>query len=875
MLIGPDAIEGYDIKEQIGRGGFATVYRAADLAHGRSVAIKVINGVLNADERRRFDRERLAIGQVADHPNVVGVYESGVTDEGQAYMVLEFATGGSLGDRLAQQGPVPWPEAVEIMSSVADAVSAAHAVAIRHRDIKPDNILLSQYGVPKLSDFGIASVASGVTTTSAATMTISHSPPEMLQGTEITDAADVYALASTFHQLVTGQPPFFRAGDANVGALITRVLTEPAPSLVAHGLPAAVAEVITGSLVKDPVARTATAADFRNRLLAAAAQVPLGEQSPGSDALPGSTVAVDRAALGLEYTPNPATPPSPAVSPPTSEPPANQTAAVGSVLPLEAPPRPEPIPTPNTASAPAAVPTLAPTGPSPAAGPSPAPGAPTPASGSRWPLLAVIGLVAILGLGGLWAFVLRDNGSSEANNPTETTDTDSAGTESTNDEGDEPDPDSDTGNDNTPVVGSTEPVLLTVGDGPARPIAFGEEVWISNTGSGTISIFDATSRTELDVISVGSGPSTPVAANGSAWVALAGDNLLVEMDLDTYEVLGSVAVGVEPGEPALVGTELWVPNQAGNTLTRVETTTRDVVGTIAVQERPLTPVAGRNSFWVSSNWSTVVSRLGPNGEDEGFFITGELPLRPVVIADKVFVANAGSGTMTVYDIETETTSTIDFGADSAPVDPVFDGTNLWVPLSGTGAVAKVDPVSAALVKMITVDAGPGVPVFDGATFWLPNTEASSVQLIDVETEEVLRTVPLVFAPGVPVLVGTSLWVPGPFTDQVVVIDYVPQAGMADSGLDGDDATSADSDDQNDGLSPESGDRGATGPFDRAANIQQLVDSGIDRPVAECIIDTMVERVGDVPLAPGVVMTPSEESIFELVAVECAFAAIEG
>ena len=862
MLIGPDAIEGYDIKEQIGRGGFATVYRAADLAHGRSVAIKVINGALNADERRRFDRERLAIGQVADHPNVVGVYESGVTEEGQAYMVLEFATGGSLGDRLEQHGSVPWPEAVEIMGEVADAVSAAHAVDIRHRDIKPDNILLSQYGVPKLSDFGIASVASGVTTTSAATMTISHSPPEMLQGTEITDTADVYALASTFHQLVSGQPPFFRAGDANVGALITRVLTEPAPSLVDHGLPTAVAEVISRALVKDPAARTPTAADFRTQLLAAAAQAPTPPVDPEGTPSPGSTVAVDRAALGLDYTPNPAAPTSPDGS--GTDPSVNQTANVGSVLPLDAQPRANSTPDPGSVHTPSVhTPSI------------PNPSIPTPAvAGSRWPLITVIGLVAVLGFGALWAVVLRDNGGSQATDPTETTIAGSAGTTSTNGDGSEPAPGGDgTGEqDDNPVVGSTEPDFLTVGDGPSRPIAFDDEVWISNTGSGTISIFDPTSRSELAVVSVGGGPSTPVAANGAAWVALADDNLLVEIDLDTYEVLGSVTVGDQPGEPALVGTELWVPNQASNTLTRVETSTREVVGTIVVQERPLTPVAGRNSFWVTSNWSTLVTRLGPDGDEEGFFLTGELPLRPVVIANNVFVANAGSGNMTVYDIDAGTTSTIDFGADSAPVDPVFDGTSLWVPLSGAGAVAKVDPTTATLVKTINVDAGPGVPVFDGATFWLPDTDARSLQLIDAETEEVLRTVPLVFVPGVPVLVGTSLWVPGPFTDQVVVVDYVPQAGMADSALDGDDGDDSAPDGD---ASPEPGDRGATGPFDREATVQVFVDTGAERPVAECIVDTLVERIGELPLAPGVDMTPEEENIANLVVVECAFAAVEG
>lgn len=273
MPIASDGLDGYEFEEVIGRGGFAVVYRAQDITHARLVAIKVINGSLNEAELRRFDRERRAIGRLTSHPNVVPVFDSGSTTEGESYLVLEYEPGGSLGDRILATGPIVWPEAAKIIDGVASAVEAAHAIGVRHRDIKPENMLVSEYGVVKLADFGIASVSSGATATTATSFTLAHSPPEALKGAEPTDAVDIYSLASTFHHLVSGSAPFARPEDEGVAALIGRLISEDPPRLTNWGIPAPVEAVIRRAMSKEPKDRQSSAAEFREDLAAACVDV--------------------------------------------------------------------------------------------------------------------------------------------------------------------------------------------------------------------------------------------------------------------------------------------------------------------------------------------------------------------------------------------------------------------------------------------------------------------------------------------------------------------------------------------------------------------------------------------------------------------------
>ena len=145
------------------------------------------------------------------------MYGSGFTNDQQPYIVMEFMSRGSLGDRLAKQGAMPWNDAAAATIKVAGALDAAHEAGVLHRDIKPENILVSQYGEPKLGDFGIARIEGANQTRSGViTATMAHAPPEIVEGKRPTEASDVYSLASTLYALDLRRRPLQRRQRGNL-----------------------------------------------------------------------------------------------------------------------------------------------------------------------------------------------------------------------------------------------------------------------------------------------------------------------------------------------------------------------------------------------------------------------------------------------------------------------------------------------------------------------------------------------------------------------------------------------------------------------------------------------------------------------------------
>jgi serine/threonine-protein kinase PknK len=156
-------IAGYTDVVEVGRGGFAVVHRARRVAFGQDVAIKVLDGAqVDAHGVERLARERQALGLLAQHPNVVTVYDAGTTPDGQQYLVMEFLPGGTLADRLERRGPQGVREVVDIAVRLCGALATAHGAGVLHRDIKPDNVLVSRFGEPVLADFGLARMRGGM-----------------------------------------------------------------------------------------------------------------------------------------------------------------------------------------------------------------------------------------------------------------------------------------------------------------------------------------------------------------------------------------------------------------------------------------------------------------------------------------------------------------------------------------------------------------------------------------------------------------------------------------------------------------------------------------------------------------------------------------
>jgi serine/threonine protein kinase len=257
-----------DVSE-IGRGGFGVVYRARQASVGRTVAVKMLATVSLSDEtRRRFERECKAMAAVSSHPNIIAMYDSGMTASGRPYIVMEYAPGGALSARL----PLPWQRAVEVAVKMAGALETAHQIGIVHRDVKPENILLSTYGEPKLTDFGVAKVAESSETPSGnITASILHAAPETLSGARPSATTDVYSLASTVFALIAGRAPFAGDNEETLAPLLTRIMLADTPDLQPYDVPAAICAAIDQALAKDPAERPQSPADF-GRMLAAAQQ---------------------------------------------------------------------------------------------------------------------------------------------------------------------------------------------------------------------------------------------------------------------------------------------------------------------------------------------------------------------------------------------------------------------------------------------------------------------------------------------------------------------------------------------------------------------------------------------------------------------------
>jgi WD40 repeat protein len=264
----PPVIAGYEILEELGRGGMGVVYKARQTGLNRLVALKMIlaGGYAGAEQLARFRTEAEAIASL-QHPNIVQIHEVGEA-EGKPYFALEFLEGGSLDGHL-RGTPLPPKEAARLVEVLAGAVHAAHRRQIVHRDLKPANILLTADGTPKVADFGLAKRLgeAGQTHSGAVMGTPSYMAPEQADGQskEVGLAADVYALGAILYDCLTGRPPF-KAASA-LDTLLQVVNEEPVPPRrLQPKLPIDLETVCLKCLRKEPAARYASAAELAEDL---------------------------------------------------------------------------------------------------------------------------------------------------------------------------------------------------------------------------------------------------------------------------------------------------------------------------------------------------------------------------------------------------------------------------------------------------------------------------------------------------------------------------------------------------------------------------------------------------------------------------------
>jgi Protein kinase domain len=277
-VVGFDAglrVAGYQLHEEIGRGGMAVVFRARDERLGRLVALKILAPAYAADEgfRHRFIRESRAAASV-DDPHIVPVFEAGEAD-GVLFIAMRYVPGGDARSLVRREGPMPPARAVAIISPVASALDAAHAHGLLHRDVKPANMLVDVVpGRPDhvyLSDFGLSKGAETSTALTGAGQflgTLDYISPEQIRGGPTDGRADQYALACAAFELLTGGPPFRREDPM---ALMHAQMSDPPPKLSSRrpDLPPAADEVLARALAKVPQDRYPSCRDFADALRAA------------------------------------------------------------------------------------------------------------------------------------------------------------------------------------------------------------------------------------------------------------------------------------------------------------------------------------------------------------------------------------------------------------------------------------------------------------------------------------------------------------------------------------------------------------------------------------------------------------------------------
>ena len=268
---GPPDIEkdlegtGLDDPRVVGRGGFGVVYCCRQQALSRHVAVKVVTATRDLDPQNfeRFLREQQAMGALSGHPNIAQVLQVGTTRSGLPYLIMPYHSRGSLQGRIRREGRLPFGEAIRIAIKLAGALETAHRAGILHRDVKPGNVLLTDYGEPQLTDFGIARIQGGFeTTTGVVTGSPAFTAPEVLRSGGASVVSDVYGLGSTLFSMTTGHAAFERRSGEQLLAQFVRIAAEPLPDLRPDGFPEDLCVAIEASMAHNPGDRPRSAAEF-------------------------------------------------------------------------------------------------------------------------------------------------------------------------------------------------------------------------------------------------------------------------------------------------------------------------------------------------------------------------------------------------------------------------------------------------------------------------------------------------------------------------------------------------------------------------------------------------------------------------------------
>ena len=306
MLTGRMLDGRYHVRARIAHGGMATVYLATDTRLDREVALKVMHAdlVRDADFVDRFIGEAKSVAKLS-HPNIVGVYDQGA-DGQYLYLVMEYVPGRTLRALLRERGWLPWQEALSVLDPVLAGLAAAHRAGIVHRDVKPENVLITADGRVKVVDFGLARASAAVGNTRAGMIlgSVSYIAPEQVTGAPTDARTDVYAAGIMLFEMLTGRVPF--TGETPLAVAYAHVNGDvPAVSTLVGGVPPGVGQLVGSATSRDPQLRPPDAevflrvtralrgiADPAEQATAAWAQPAAAATSPYGDASPYAVSAM-------------------------------------------------------------------------------------------------------------------------------------------------------------------------------------------------------------------------------------------------------------------------------------------------------------------------------------------------------------------------------------------------------------------------------------------------------------------------------------------------------------------------------------------------------------------------------------------------------
>ncbi|OBG96760.1 serine/threonine protein kinase [Mycobacterium sp. E3251] len=266
----------YLVQAKIASGGTSTVYRGLDTRLDRPVAVKVMDSRYAGDEQflTRFQREARTVARLKD-PGLVAVYDQGL-DARHPFLVMELIEGGTLRELLAERGPMPPYAVTAVLRPVLGGLAAAHRAGLVHRDVKPENVLISDDGDVKIADFGLvrAVAAAGITSTSVILGTAAYLSPEQVRHGDASPRSDVYSAGILTYELLTGRTPF--TGDSALSIAYQRLDTDvPPPSAAIDGVPPQFDEFVRRATARDPGDRFADAIEMGAELDAIAEELAL------------------------------------------------------------------------------------------------------------------------------------------------------------------------------------------------------------------------------------------------------------------------------------------------------------------------------------------------------------------------------------------------------------------------------------------------------------------------------------------------------------------------------------------------------------------------------------------------------------------------